>query len=246
MFFLKVNSYLKGLLLYLRIGLLLKPLKHLFKFLHNFIGLSVWIKEHHSKAEFTDFYTSKKDHGKRQELHKFVSDKYNLANTPIQYYEFGVAAAHSFKWWLNECQNEQSIFYGFDTFEGLPESWHVYSKGDMSADIPEIDDKRANFIKGLFQDTFFKFLKSNPPTEGVRKVIHLDADLYSSTLFILTSFAPYLKSGDIIFFDEFNVPNHEYAAWEQFTKSFYVDYDVIGGVNNYYQMACIIKNYNED
>ena len=31
----------------------------------------------------------------------------------------------------------------------------------------------------------------------------MDADLYSATLFTLTSFAPFLKKGDIILFDEF-------------------------------------------
>ncbi|MBZ0099913.1 MAG: TylF/MycF family methyltransferase, partial [Taibaiella sp.] len=103
------------------------------------------------------------------------------------------------------------------------------------------DDTRASFIKGLFQDTFFNFLKTYPPDLSVRKVIHMDADLYSSTLFILCSFAPYLADGDIILFDEFNVPNHEFAAWEQFTRCFNIQYELLGGVNNYYQTAFVIK-----
>jgi O-methyltransferase len=32
---------------------------------------------------------------------------------PINYIEFGVAAGHSFKWWLEQNKNAQSEFYGF-------------------------------------------------------------------------------------------------------------------------------------
>jgi signal peptidase I len=48
---------------------------------------------------------------------------------------------------------------------------------------------------------------------------------------------PYLKTGDIIFFDEFNVPMHEYKAFTEWTKSFYIKYEVIGSVNNFYHTA---------
>jgi hypothetical protein len=36
-----------------------------------------------------------------------------------------------------------------------------------------------------------------------RLVIYLDADLYSSTLYVLTSFAPHLKAGDLLVLDDF-------------------------------------------
>ena len=42
------------------------------------------------------------------------------------------------------------------------------------------------------------------------------------------------KSGDIILFDEFNVPNHEYSVFKIFNESFYIDFELIGAVNNYY------------
>ncbi len=54
----------------------------------------------------------------------------------------------------------------------------------------------------------------------------MDADLYSSTLFALTSMAPFLREGDIIPFDEFNIPNHEFAAWSDFVRSYYIQYEV--------------------
>jgi hypothetical protein len=72
-------------------------------------------------------------------------------------------------------------------------------------------------------------------------VIHLDADLYSATLFVLSQLYAKLKPGDIILFDEFNVPMSEFRAFEDFASSFYVDYEVIGAVNNYFQLAVRIK-----
>jgi hypothetical protein len=68
-------------------------------------------------------------------------------------------------------------------------------------------------------------------------VVHLDADLFSSAHFVLTSIARYLKEGDIIIFDEFNVPNHEFFAYKCFSDSFYIKTKLIGAVNNYLQVA---------
>jgi hypothetical protein len=74
-----------------------------------------------------------------------------------------------------------------------------------------------------------------------RLVIHLDADLYSATIFVLSQLYSKLKPGDIIIFDEFNVPMSEFKAWEDFSSSFYVNYKVIGAVNNYFQLALEVK-----
>ena len=101
----------------------------------------------------------------------------------------------------------------------------------------EDPNRRAKFYKGLFQDSLFPYLDEYNLNNGRRKIIHMDADLYSSTLFVLTSLARYLKPGDIIMFDEFNVPNHEFAAFNQFASSFYIKYQLLGAVNNYYQIA---------
>ena len=104
---------------------------------------------------------------------------------------------------------------------------------------PVIDDTRHKFFQGLFQATLPEFLKDFSRRE--KMVVHMDADLYSSTLFVLTQLHPFLRKGDIIFFDEFNVPMHEYKAFTEWTKSFYIDYEVLGAVNNYYQVAILIR-----
>jgi len=65
----------------------------------------------------------------------------------------------------------------------------------------------------------------------------LDADLYSATLYVLTTMAAYLKKDDIIFFDEFAVPKHEFRAFHEFTQTFPGELQLIGAANNYYFSA---------
>ena len=65
--------------------------------------------------------------------------------------------------------------------------------------------------------------------------------MFSSTLFSLSQLYRFLKEGDIILFDEFAVPKHEFAAFKIFTESFYVNYEVIGAANNYLFLAIKIK-----
>jgi hypothetical protein len=208
----------------------------------NTLSLSKWISDQDKSNILNDFYSSQRDYSKRYILYQYVSDKLNIRNESIDYLEFGVSGAYSFKWWIGNCINPDSRFYGFDTFEGLPENWGTYNKGDMAANIPDIDDPRAEFVKGLFQETLPKFLLSHNLTNGKRKVIHLDADLFSSTLYALTTMAPYLRKGDILIFDEFNVPNHEFFAFKIFCDSYYFKTKLLGAVNNYYQVALIIES----
>jgi hypothetical protein len=74
-----------------------------------------------------------------------------------------------------------------------------------------------------------------------KKLIHLDADLFSATLFSLSQLYRFLNEGDILLFDEFAVPKHEFMAFKIFMESFYVNYEVIGAANNYLFLAVKIK-----
>ena len=234
----KINAFIKGFIILIKPHYLLGFMRKPMLFGYNTLSLSKWISNQDTKGISNDFYSPKRDFAKRYNLYQHVVDIKGLANIPIDYLEFGVSKGRSFSWWLKANTNQDSRFFGFDTFEGLPEAWGaVYKKGDMSAIIPDVDDNRADFIKGLFQDTFQPFTKSNNLNTGRTKIIHLDADLFSSTLYILTSIAPYLNKGDILLFDEFNVPNHEFMAYQCFTQSFYIKTKMIGAVNNYLQVA---------
>jgi O-methyltransferase len=44
--------------------------------------------------------------------------------------------------------------------------------------------------------------------------------MFTSTLFVLTTPAPFLKPGDLIFFDEFSCPLDEFRAFEEFADRF--------------------------
>ncbi|MFO7658827.1 MAG: hypothetical protein R6W78_17340 [Bacteroidales bacterium] len=233
----RLPGKIKGLFFVCRMDRLV-PVK-LFNFLAHIADLSKWISKNKKTCE-NDFYTKSFDYNKRESLYEQVITGCNL-DTNIDYIEFGVSKGLSFKWWINRIKDVNARFYGFDTFSGLPESWGPYKKGDMENNNapPVIDDTRHTFYQGLFQQTLLPFLSNYDA--GKRKVIHMDADIYSATLYVLTLITPILKSDDIIFFDEFNVPLHEFKAFKEWSSSFYIDYEVLGGVNNFYQIAIMIK-----
>lgn len=203
--------------------------------------MSRWRKDHPVKG-YNDFYQETWDYERRYTLYNEVARAEKLFTEEIDYIEFGVAGGHSFKWWLERNKNIGSRFYGFDTFEGLPEKWGHFEKGDMAVamDSLNINDSRGSLYKGLFQDTLLPFLENYDNKN--RKLIHMDADLFSSTIFTLSQLYRFLKPGDVILFDEFAVPQHEFLAWKIFTESFYVNYDVIGAANNYLFLAVKIKS----
>ncbi|MGE5497240.1 MAG: class I SAM-dependent methyltransferase, partial [Syntrophothermus sp.] len=182
------------------------------------------------------------DYNNRYKLYEFMLKKENL-DGDINYIEFGVAQGHSFKWWMQNNKNPQAHFYGFDTFTGLPEDWNfLFKKGSMSdsGKIPEVVDSRGELFPGLFQDTLPGFLSKLDNTK--RNIIHLDADLYTSTLYVLTTMAPFIKKNDILMFDEFFVPTHEFKAFTEFVSAFYLKYEVIGAINNFLQTAIKITD----
>jgi O-methyltransferase len=202
--------------------------------------LSQWRKNTPVKG-YNDWYQGTWDYDRRVRLYEEVSKAEGLAEMPLDYFEFGVCGGNSFKWWLAHNRNDNSRFFGFDTFEGLPEAFGHFQKGSMAVALESLDirDPRATFYKGLFQETLIPFLESYKP--GNRKLIHLDADLFSATLFSLSQLFRFLNEGDILFFDEFAVPKHEFMAFMIFTESFYVKYEVIGAANNYLFVAIKIK-----
>lgn len=236
---LKITKFTKDFLLATRLLQLLQPFNKFFGFVYNFNLLTSWIHKNKKASLLTnDFYRPVRKYEDREKSFTAISDHYSLAENPVSYLEFGVASGNSIKWWLAACKHADSRFYGFDTFEGLPESWGVFDKGDMHSAIPEVNDSRAFFYKGIFQDTLHDFL-INKGTEirRHRLLIHMDADLFSATLFALSQLYPYLRKGDIIMFDEFNVYDHEFMAYRLFTECFYINLKPISAQNNFYHAA---------
>jgi O-methyltransferase len=172
--------------------------------------------------------------GNKEELYESVIQNESLDRESFLYLEFGVYRGASLKWWLTRMSNPEARFVGFDTFTGLPEHWRATeSLGAFNANgnLPDITDSRCSFEIGLFQETLGRFIKRNDLSG--RLVVNLDADMYTSTLFVLASLAPHLKSADLIFFDEFSCPLDEYRAFEDYVRAFRVSYKVIGAVPGY-------------
>lgn len=207
----------------------------------NMGHMSKWRKQH-PVTGYNDFYQKKWDYERRYTLYEALQKQEGVFDHAIDYFEFGVAGGHSFKWWLAHNKNGESRFFGFDTFEGLPEKWGPFEKGAMAVELESlnINDTRSSFYKGLFQQTLIPFLEKYDGKN--RRLIHLDADLFSSTIFTMSQLYRFLKPGDILLFDEFAVPKHEFLAFKIFTESFYINYEVIGAANNYLFVAIKIKD----
>jgi hypothetical protein len=179
--------------------------------------------------------------GKRRDrvwLYQTVIQKERLDFEPIDYWEFGVFRGESLFVWLDNISHPESRFVGFDTFTGLPERWRateLEGAFNVYGRIPETNDQRCSFEVGLFQQTLVPFASHHDFSR--RLVIHLDADLYSSTLFVLTTLARHFKHGDIIFFDNFICSTDEFRAFEDFVKAFRRKYEVLGAVQEYLRVC---------
>jgi len=176
----------------------------------------------------------------RPEIYQQVVDK-TLEGDIINYLEFGVFEGKSMRWWVANNSFPESRFYGFDTFTGLPEKWEGYEAGhfDTRGVAPNISDERTHFIKGLFQDTLPEFLRAFD--DDKRKVIHIDCDLYSSSVYVLFQLQPLIRPGDIILFDELFFSFHEFRAWENLLEACPMDYELIAHSDGSCLAAILIK-----
>ena len=175
----------------------------------------------------------------RFDLYQYVIDAHGLG-APIDYLEFGVYHGESLRWWAAHNADPASRFYGFDVFTGLPDAWVGLPAGTFTTNgqLPTFDDPRIALEVGLFQDTLGQFIAREALDR--RKVIHLDADLYTSTLYVLTTLAPTLRPGDVILFDELGSAygvSHEFRALEDFTTSYRCPYRLLAGTRRYLQAA---------
>jgi len=226
---------IKALFLKFNLHILFNPFFSFFINLAYLSRLSKWRKEN-GPLPYDDFYNSKVHYEERFKLHQHLFDKEKL-DQEIVFLEFGVADGISFKWWVSKNNNPNSRFIGFDTFTGLPEDFGVMKKPDYDTKgfFPDVNDSRCEFVPGLFQDSLEKVIDKIDFSK--RLVLHMDADLYSSTLFVLTRLYNKFKKGDIIIFDEFGVPTHEFRAFMDFTSSYYLKFEYLGAINNYLQVG---------
>jgi Methyltransferase domain len=156
----------------------------------------------------------------------------------VLYREFGVYQGYSIRYFSERLTSAHTSLYGFDSFEGLPQRWGKLDAGTFTTGgaIPAIADSRVHFVKGLFQDTVPQFLAQLrhaevPPEHRPRVFVHFDADLYSSTLFLMGMLWQYLPEYYFCF-DEFM--GHELRALCDFSVAYpsqisFLAYDLVAG-----------------
>jgi Methyltransferase domain len=165
-----------------------------------------------------------------------------LCGANMDYLEFGVAAGVSLKAWLELHRKPNSRFWGFDSFEGLPEDWYNdRPKGTFACggNPPQIADPRLEFVVGLFQETLPRFLTRFRPK--ARLVIHNDSDLYSATLYTLTQLDPFAMAGTVIIFDEFWDAGHEFRALMDYAVAYRRKFSVIAATQRFGQAAVVLE-----
>lgn len=140
--------------------------------------------------------------------------------------EFGVFEGRS----INHIASyvPKKTVYGFDSFKGLPEDWYGtgLSKGAYMLEEPPKVRENVVLIVGLFQETLELFLGEHKEKVAF---LHMDADLYSSTKYVLDILFKYnrIQKGTIIQFNEYYSINayeswtgpSEYTAFQEFINN---------------------------
>nr|VFJ58555.1 MAG: Methyltransferase domain-containing protein [Candidatus Kentron sp. DK] len=153
--------------------------------------------------------------------------------------EFGVASGRT----INHIASKiKTKVYGFDSFEGLPETWRTgFKKGTFVGKIPDVAEN-VELIVGMFEVTLPYFAMNT--TENVT-FLHVDCDLYSSAKTIFDNLEGKIVPGTVILFDEYlNYPGWkfgEYKAFHEFIKSAGLSYEYRSFVPDHQQVCVIIK-----
>ena len=154
---------------------------------------------------------------------------------PPVVFEFGCHSGRTFSSMINASKYlklNNASFYAFDSFEGLPKTDQKYDgyfqTGTFLTSIDKfkkiiksntgVSLKDQQCIKGYYEDTLTKDLQRT--FEGVG-LVHIDVDLYSSTVTVLNFIKPLLVVGTIILFDDWycfppGKPLGERLAFEEF------------------------------
>jgi hypothetical protein len=149
----------------------------------------------------------------------FERSRDELVGNEGDYYEFGVYRGYMF-WWAQQVSRDLGLdqvhFYGFDSFQGLPEIEGVdrtnnqfyegqfaCSKDQVVAYLSErdFDWSRATLIEGYYAQTLTENTKRQYPFRPV-SVAYIDCDLYASTREVLAWLRTLLTDGSILLFDD--------------------------------------------
>jgi arylsulfatase A-like enzyme len=161
----------------------------------------------------------------KSDYFKFINEEI-IKNEAIDYMEFGVYEGKTILDWPKINTNKNSRFFAFDKF---PPKYP----------IPEIDDNRVHFVKGLFQETLPEFIKDFKPNSKL--VIFINLNKKFDTLYCLSKLDKILNEKCIIMFDQFGNLQHEFIAFHNYVKSFRRDFQFLCQSENW--RKCAIELY---
>lgn len=179
-----------------------------------------------AKQETLDYVKSNMADAPFFEKHEaLVRHVVDVASLPGLYLEFGVGRGKSIRW---IGAHAGRTVYGFDSFEGIPEYWNGNPVGAFAQKkLPKVPDN-VEFRVGMFDKSIPPFLEEQKDPIAF---LHVDCDLYSSTVTIFDRLGSRLQPGAVILFDEYyNFPRwqeHEYRAFQEFVERSGVEYDYI-------------------
>jgi hypothetical protein len=153
--------------------------------------------------------------------------------------EFGVATGRTLNQFAKWLPNK--YVFGFDGFEGLPEDWTSRMRKGFFArnKLPKVRSN-CQLVVGWFDQTLPDF-RANRIKKGPIALLHVDCDLYSSTVTILDNLKDNIVPGTVIIFDEYiNYPGwelDEFKAWQEHVAKHKIKYEYIGRVSKHQKVA---------
>jgi hypothetical protein len=157
------------------------------------------------------------------ELFTVLSCAKGSRHRPGAFLEVGAYQGSSAKM-ICEMKGKDKPFYICDTFEGLPESTEkdrgVHRKSQYSCSLESVSAylsgyENVHFVKGFFPDSATGIIP-----EDVRfAFVHLDVDLYESTLKSLEYVLPRLNSGGIVLSHDYSILAGVKAAFHEFLEA---------------------------
>lgn len=156
---------------------------------------------------------------------------------PHTYFEFGCHSGRTFSTAMNAAnylKMEDCEFHAFDSFGGLPATSNddgYFEAGTFTTsetDFLKIIKRRtgenlpsSSLHKGFYSESLTEDLQQSLPKAGL---IHVDVDLYSSTIELFNFIKPLLCDGSIVLFDDWycfprGVEGGEGLAMEHFLEN---------------------------
>jgi Macrocin-O-methyltransferase (TylF) len=171
----------------------------------NYLEVGRWLEERG--------FVSAKRLKSREDVFAVIARQ--VRGSAVLYLEFGVHEGESLRTWSRLLPHPKTRLHGFDSFEGLLETWsYAEPAGHFSTNgiIPAFDDPRIEIFKGWFDETLQHY--SLPAHE--RLVVNIDSDLYSSAAVVLDRLTDAIVPGTVLYFDEFHDRSHELRACSDF------------------------------